>query len=253
MNRSRESAWRAEPAWMVVNPFTPDERVSSSGRASRSRTSPTMATSGAMRRKPATSRRRSTAARSGRAGRVCIEATLGSGMSTSKTSSAMTTRRRGSSSAAQHESIVVFPEPGAPAKIDRAVGPHAGLEEGGDGAGEHVPADELVEVPEHHAGELADVDHDVAAAGDVAVDDVEPGAVVELGVLEPLGGVELAVGAGGVVEDLGEGPDDVVVVVEDLVVVAGRRRRGACTKISSGALIITSHTSSSSSSGASGP
>ncbi len=88
-------------------------------------------------------------------------------------------------------------------------------------------ADQLVEVPEHDAGELPDVDHDVAAPGDVAVDDVEPGAVVELGVLQALGRVELAVGAGGVVEDLGEGAHDVVVVVEDLVVVARRARRGA--------------------------
>jgi hypothetical protein len=35
---------------------------------------------------------------------------------------------------------------------------------------------------------FADVDHDVAAAGDVAVHDVEAGAVVELGVLEALAG-----------------------------------------------------------------
>ncbi len=34
MNRSRDSAWRAEPAWMVVNPCTPDDSVSSSGIAS---------------------------------------------------------------------------------------------------------------------------------------------------------------------------------------------------------------------------
>jgi hypothetical protein len=60
----------------------------------------------------------------------------------------------------------------------------------------------------------------VAAAGEVAVHDVEPGAVVELGVLEAFGGVELAVAGRGVVEELGEGPDDVVVVVEGLVVVA---------------------------------
>lgn len=34
MNRSRVSAWRADPAWIVVNPFTPDDRVRSSGSAS---------------------------------------------------------------------------------------------------------------------------------------------------------------------------------------------------------------------------
>ena len=75
-----------------------------------------MATSGAMRRNPATSRRRSTSARSARAGRVCMEATLATGTSASNTSSAVTTRRAGSSSAQQQDSIVVLPEPGAPAK-----------------------------------------------------------------------------------------------------------------------------------------
>ena len=115
MKRSRVRAWRAEPAWMVVKPFTPDDKVSRSGRASLSRTSPTIATSGAMRRKPDTSRRRSTAGRSGRAARVCMLATFGNGTSASNTSSATTTRSEGSSSAAQHESSVVFPDPGAPA------------------------------------------------------------------------------------------------------------------------------------------
>src|SRR5690606_23296246 len=69
-NRSRVNPWRADPAWMVVYPVTPDDRVNSRGSASRSRTSPTMATSGAMRRKPATSRRRSIPGRSVRGGRV---------------------------------------------------------------------------------------------------------------------------------------------------------------------------------------
>ena len=50
-----------------------------------------------------------------RAARVCICATLGTGMSLSKTSSATTTRRDGSSSAVAHESRVVFPDPGGPA------------------------------------------------------------------------------------------------------------------------------------------
>jgi hypothetical protein len=36
-NRSRVSAWRADPAWMVVYPVTPDDRVSS-GSASAFRT-----------------------------------------------------------------------------------------------------------------------------------------------------------------------------------------------------------------------
>ena len=221
MKRSRVSAWRAEPAWIVVKPFTPDDSVSSSGSASRSRTSPTIATSGAMRRKPATSWRRSTAGRSGRAGRVCMLATFGSGTSASNTSSATTTRRAGSSSAAQHESSVVLPDPGAPATtIVCRARTHAARKRRGRG-GQHVPLDELVEVAERDAGELADVDHHVTAAADVAVHDVQPGAVVELRVLQALGRVELAVRARRVVEDLGEGADDVLVVVEDLVVVAG--------------------------------
>jgi len=54
------------------------------------------------------------------------------------------------------------------------------------------------------------------------VDDVKAGAGVELGILQALGGVEPAVAARRVVEDLGEGADDMLVVVEDLVVVAAR-------------------------------
>ena len=89
----------------------------------------------------------------------------------------------------------------------------------------------------------------VAAAADVAVDDVQAGAVVELGVLQTLGRVELAVDWRGVVEDLGERAEHVVVVVEDLVVVAADGPMCRFTKIASGALIMISHTSSSSSSG----
>ncbi len=48
--------------------------------------------------------------------------------------------------------------------------------------------------------------------------DVETGATLQLGVLQAEGGVQLPVGARGVVEDPGEHPQDVVVVVEDLVV-----------------------------------
>jgi hypothetical protein len=42
--------------------------------------------------------------------------------------------------------------------------------------------------------------------------DMEPGAVVELGVLEAYGGLELAIAGRGVVEQRGDGPNDVVVV-----------------------------------------
>ncbi|MEZ5207899.1 MAG: hypothetical protein R2690_13195 [Acidimicrobiales bacterium] len=97
---------------------------------------------------------------------------------------------------------------------------HAGAEEASGGIAEHVALDQLVELAEGHPGELADVDHGVAAAAHVAVHDVQACARVELGVLEPVGRVELAMAGAGVVEDLGQDPHDVVVVVEDLVVVA---------------------------------
>ena len=151
-----------------------------------------------------------------------------SGTSASNTSSATTTRSDGSSSAAQHDSRVVLPEPGAPGEHDGQAGPHARPRGTAAACGVSMSrSTSSSRRPEGDAGELADVDHEVAAAAEVAVDDVEAGAVVELGVLEALGGVELAVGAGGVVEDLGERAHDVVVVVEDLVVVAARPRCAA--------------------------
>ena len=87
---------------------------------------------------------------------------------------------------------------------------------------EHVAADQLVEVTECKAGVLADIDEHMPVAPDVAVDDVQPGTGVELRVLEALGGIELAMRRGRVVEDLGQRAHDVLVVVEDLVVVAAR-------------------------------
>jgi hypothetical protein len=76
MKRSRVSAWRAEPAWMVVKPLTPDDSVSSSGSASgrgpRRRW---------RRRAPCAGTRRPAAAgrpgRSARAARVCIAGDVG--------------------------------------------------------------------------------------------------------------------------------------------------------------------------------
>jgi hypothetical protein len=102
-------------------PFTPDERVSRRGSASRSRTSPTMAMSGAMRRKPATSDEVDLGP-VGAAGRVCMLATFATGTSASKTSSAITTRSDGSSSAAQHDRRVVLPAPGRSGEDDREPG-----------------------------------------------------------------------------------------------------------------------------------
>jgi hypothetical protein len=53
---------------------------------------------------------------------------------------------------------------------------------------------------------LRDVHERVAAARDVTVDDVDPSTVVELCILEAVGRVQLAVGTGRVVEQLGQGP-----------------------------------------------
>jgi len=103
-----------------------------------------------------------------------------------------------------------------------------GLDEAGDRQVEHVPLDELVQSADLDAGELADVDQDVAVAADVVVDDVEAAAVVELGVLQAFGGIQLAVAAGGVVQHLGERAQEVLVVVEHLVVVAGCAGVPAC-------------------------
>src|SRR5207244_12620767 len=105
---------------------------------------------------------------------------------------------------------------------DREPSAHAGSKKTGHVRIEHAALDELVERLEGHTGELPDVDDDMAVAADVAVDDVEPGAGVELRVLQSLGRRDLAVGAAGVVEDLGERAYHVVVVVEDLVVVTAR-------------------------------
>jgi hypothetical protein len=54
------------------------------------------------------------------------------------------------------------------------------------------------------------------------VDDVQPGAVVELRVLEAFRSVELAVRGGRVVEDLCQRAHNVLVVVKRLVVIAAR-------------------------------
>ena len=227
MKRSRVSAWRAEPAWMVVKPFTPDDRVSSRGSASRSRTSPTMATSGAMRRKPGDQSAQvdGRAVGSGRPGLhgghvgqgdVGLEDLLGDDHPLGRVELGRAARQeRGLARA------------GGAGEHDRELGPHAGGEEPGHGRAEHVAGHQFVERAEGHAGEAADVDHQVAAAADVAVHDVQPRPVVELGVLQALGRVELAVAGRRVVEDLGQRPRHVVVVVEDLVVVARRARRGA--------------------------
>jgi len=34
IKRSRDNAWRADPEWIVVKPWTPEERVSKRGKAS---------------------------------------------------------------------------------------------------------------------------------------------------------------------------------------------------------------------------
>ena len=107
---------------------------------------------------------------------------MGSGTSASNTSSAMTIRRDGSSSAAQHESNVVLPEPGAPAMTMESRRGRSAQETGGPLI-ERAAPDELIERAVRDAGELADVDEQVTVASDVTVHDVQARAVVELGVL----------------------------------------------------------------------
>src|SRR4029077_3024602 len=62
------------------------------------------------------------------------------------------------------------------------------------------------------------------AAADVTVDDVHARSVVEASVLQPLRRIELAVGAGRVVEQARERAEHVIVVMEDLVVKPARTR-----------------------------
>ena len=83
---------------------------------------------------------------------------------------------------------------------------------------------ELVQRADRHARELADVDEEVTAAGDVGVDDVHARPVLESGVLQSFGGIELAMRARRVVEESSERAHDVLVVVEDLVVESTRPR-----------------------------
>ncbi len=99
---------------------------------------------------------------------------------------------------------MVFPEPGGPAKTMDSRARDAGSKELRGTAVQHLPLDQLVERAERQAGELPDVDEHVALPGHVTVDDVQPGTALELGVLKPLGGIELAVGARRSVEDPGQ-------------------------------------------------
>ena len=60
-------------------------------------------------------------------------------------------------------------------------------------------------------------------ASDVSMNEVEPGAIDELSVLQTFGWIELPMRSRGVViENLCDGPQHVVVVVEDVVVVPAR-------------------------------
>jgi hypothetical protein len=122
--------------------------------------------------------------------------------------------------AAGHEGGLARPR--RPGEHHGEAGADAGPQERRHLRRQHPALHQLVDPLERDPGELADVHHHVAAAGDVAVDDVQSGAVVELGILQALGGIEGAVGRGAVVEDLGERAQHVLVVVEDLVVVSRR-------------------------------
>ena len=83
---------------------------------------------------------------------------------------------------------------------------------------EHPSIDEFADALVRQPGELADVYEKVTVPSDVRMDDVDPGAAVELRVLQTFGGVQLAVRSAGVVQHLGENSNHVLVIVEDLVV-----------------------------------
>ena len=135
----------------------------------------------------------------------------------------MTTRSDGSSSAAQHESIVVLPDPGGPANTIESRGVDARPQERGRLGREHLAFDELVErcvdgTPVNLR--MLTIRWPPRAMSPWTMCRRAPSS--SCASCRPSVGVELAVGAGGVVEDLGERAHDVVVVVEDLVVVARR-------------------------------
>jgi len=103
-------------------------------------------------------------------------------MSAPKTSSATTTRSAGSSSAAVHDISVVLPAPGLPANTIES----RACTQAGSRRSDLVQWGMLtarVAAFLRDADELADVHEDMPDAGHVAVDDVDAGAVVELGVI----------------------------------------------------------------------
>jgi hypothetical protein len=107
--------------------------------------------------------------------RGCIWATLGTGISDSKTSSATSIRRDGSSSAVVNDNSIVLPDPQRPGDRDRQPGPHTRGEQIRHRHGHPFPLHQLGQRTERDPGELADVDQHVPAAGDVAVHDVDAG------------------------------------------------------------------------------
>ncbi len=195
MNRSRVSAWRADPAWMVVYPVTPDDSVRSSGQrlavahlADHGHVGGHAQEAGD---EPAEVDARPVGAGGAglhlghvRHGDVGLEHLLGHHDPQRRVELGRRARQQRR-----------LARPRRPGEHDRQPRPHARGQQRGHLGGQHVALDQLAERAERDAGELADVDEHVAAAGDVAVHDVDPGAVVELGVLQALGRVEAAVGA----------------------------------------------------------
>jgi len=157
-------------------------------------------------------------------------------MSASKTSSEVTTRRAGSSSAAQQDKSVVLPRAGGTGEHDGEAWLDRCSQEPGQRLRERSHLAQLVQCAEGDAGELPDVEHQVASLGEVTVDDVEPCPTDELGVLQAVLVIEGAMGRAGIVEDLREDPPDVVVIVEDLAVIAAH---APCrfTNMASGAFV----------------
>ena len=149
------------------------------------------------------------------------------GTSASNTSSAMTTRLAGSSSAAQHDSSVVLPEPGAPANtIERSARTQAARKRAtcrSSMSRATSSSRERKATPVKRR--MLTIRCPPRLTSACTMCSREPSS--SWASCRPSAGSSLRWLAEDVVEDLGQRAGDVVVVVEDLVVVARRCPRGA--------------------------
>ena len=103
---------------------------------------------------------------------------------------------------------------------DRQPGAYGGTQEFADLRGQRPDLCQVIQVRECDSRELADVEDQVPAAADVGMDNVQAGAIVELGVLESLTGIQLAMGCRRLIDDSRQRAPDVLVVVKGLVMVS---------------------------------